>query len=113
MSLPGSQGFQLSMKKIVGVPTSYESVVRGLNTVKSEQLVQIKYGTKPPDDDELLQNLTVCISVYQTHAAVQILVDTAAFNANLPKGEHTLRLNSSTNASSTWYLLKILMTHTT
>lgn len=114
-----SFGLQSTLNGIVGVPFSYKTFVRDLAIVKefrsidsnsgsdnhdddddseNGSKVHVMYGADPPDDDELLENLTVCISAPAGTAAVQIIDDDAIYaNEKFKAGsERTLRLGALT-----------------
>lgn len=50
-----------------------------------------------PEEDELLEYLTVCISVYNNHASVHLVLGKSLFDIETSMGWNTLQINEKTN----------------
>ena len=90
---------QKPIHSLVGLPPEYSGYMAGLSSSREgDDGVGINYDeTEGPDDDELLQYVTVCISVYDLHATVQVIVHKGVFDIETSMGWNTIEFNEPTN----------------
>lgn len=84
---------------MVGVPPEYKEYMAGLySSREGDDGIGINYDESDcPDDDEVLENVTVCISVYNMHATVQIVVNKGVYDIGTNMGWNTIELNEPTD----------------
>lgn len=90
---------QKPIHSLVGFPPEYSGYMAGLSSSREgDDGVGISYDeTKGPDDDELLEYVTLCISVYNMHATVQVIVHKGVFDIETSMGWNTIEFNEPTN----------------
>lgn len=84
---------------LVGVPPEYAGYMAGLHSSKEgDDGIGINYDEADgPDGDELLEHVTVCISVYNMHATVQVVVNKGMFDIGTSLGWNTIEMNEPTD----------------
>eukprot|EP00752_Nemacystus_decipiens_P004115 g3765.t1 len=63
----------------IGIPEAYSQFVQGITSSPGTDGIGITFGEDPPEDDELLEYLTVCVSVHDNHASVYLVLSEDMF----------------------------------
>lgn len=83
---------------LIGVPPTYEKFLSGVKvSAPDDDSVSLNFGEDAPEEDELLEHLTVCISVYNNHASVHLILGKGMFDTETSMGWNTLQINEKTN----------------
>lgn len=82
---------------IVGVPPKYKKFLSGVQISPEDDKISVSFGEDAPEDDELLEYLTVCISVYNNHASVYLIVAKSMFDLETNMGWNTVQIGEKTN----------------
>lgn len=82
---------------LIGVPPTYKKFLSAVEVSCPGDTVRFEFGEDAPEDDELLEYLTVCISVYNNHASVHLVVSKSVFDVETHMGWNTLEINERTN----------------
>lgn len=75
-SRPGT--LNKKIHSFIGIPEAYSQFVQGITSSPGTDGIGITFGD-PPEDDELLEYLTVCVSVHDNHASVYLVLSEDMF----------------------------------